>query len=49
VIIDPAKKIPAASALWGSDVAGKAWRPSIYIVDLYVNGEKIANGIFYMN
>jgi hypothetical protein len=49
VIIDPAKKIPAASALWGGDVAGKAWRPSIYIVDLYVNGEKIANGIFYMN
>jgi hypothetical protein len=48
-IIDPAKKLSPATSQWGNAAAGKAWRPGIYVVELYVNGEKIADGSFYMN
>lgn len=48
-IIDPTKKLTPVSSLWGNTLAGKAWRPGIYVVELFVNGQKIANGSFYMN
>jgi hypothetical protein len=48
-IIDPAKKLPPASSLWGNADDGKAWKPGIYVVELFVNGQKIADGSFYMN
>ena len=48
-IIDPTKKLTPVSSLWGNTAAGKAWKPGIYVVELYVNGEKIADGSFYMN